>query len=320
MVQLGMALPQFGADAAVEKIVAVAAGAEEVGLDSVWVMDRLLRPRAPVLLPGGPTIPLPDAYATVFDPLDTLAFVAARTSRVLLGTSAILALHHHPVVLARRFATVDRLSGGRLLAGVVQGWMAEEFAAMGVAAESRGARFDEHLAAMRATWRPDPVAFAGRFFEVPPSDIGPKPMQSGGVPLLMGYAHAAGIKRAARVADGLHPYTNDRAALSRDLGLFRATTLAAGRDPSAVPIVLRADGRLDAEAASAEDRPLFCGSLDQWREDVAAVQALGVGHLVFGLSGPVQQQLDTMAALRERVPRVPGELATRPAGQLSSLA
>jgi alkanesulfonate monooxygenase SsuD/methylene tetrahydromethanopterin reductase-like flavin-dependent oxidoreductase (luciferase family) len=146
--QLGIALPQRGKDASVEKIARVAREAEAIGLDSVWAMDRLLRPLRPVqLLPGVDAQPLPEYYANVFDPIETLTYVAALTERVRLGTSAINALFHPPVVLARRLATLDQVSGGRVIAGIVQGWLADEFVVAGVPRTRRGGGMAEHVAA-----------------------------------------------------------------------------------------------------------------------------------------------------------------------------
>jgi hypothetical protein len=177
--QLGVALPQRGKDASVENIALVAREAEAIGLDSVWVTDRLLRPLRPVqLLPGVDAQPLPDYYANVFDPIETLTYVAALTERVRLGTSAINALFHPPLVLVRRLATLDQVSGGRVIAGIVQGWLACEFVVAGVPRTRRGAGMAEHVAAMRAVWAQDPVRFQGRFCQIPASETGPKPLQS----------------------------------------------------------------------------------------------------------------------------------------------
>jgi alkanesulfonate monooxygenase SsuD/methylene tetrahydromethanopterin reductase-like flavin-dependent oxidoreductase (luciferase family) len=91
---------------------------------------------------------------TVYDPVETLTYVAALTSRITLGTSVLDALFQSPVILARRLATLDRFSGGRLIAGIGQGWVKQEFQAAGVSMKRRGAGFEEHLLAMRAVWVP----------------------------------------------------------------------------------------------------------------------------------------------------------------------
>lgn len=137
-------------------LIQVAEGAERIGLAAVWTFERLLRPVEPVPFGGsGPPILLPDAYANVYDPVETLSYVVAKTSRI-------------------RLATLDRCSGGRLIAGLGQGWMPQEFIAAGVPPTRRGAGFQEHIEAMRAVWGPNPVRFEGRFYQVAESEIGPK--------------------------------------------------------------------------------------------------------------------------------------------------
>src|SRR4051794_19999498 len=152
--QLGVHLPIAGPGASPESIAAVAEEAERVGLDSVWSWERLLRPTEPIAMggPGGPVMDAPEEFATVYDPIEVLAFVAARTARITLGTTVLDALFQNPVILARRLATLDRLSSGRLMAGIGQGWMKHEFAAAGVPMSRRGAGFEEHVNAMRAVW------------------------------------------------------------------------------------------------------------------------------------------------------------------------
>ena len=278
-VKLGIGLPNGGADVVAADLVRLAVAAEELGFDSVWTLDRWLRPTGPVSMPGVPVaVEMPvDYYRVVLDPIDLLSFVAARTSRIQLGTSAINVLYHPPVLLGRRLATLDQLSGGRVIAGVTSGWMREEFVAAGVPPSLLGAGFDEHLAALRAVWGPDPVRFEGAHFVIPESDIGPKPLQPGGIPLLVGYAGRAGIRRAARIGDGLHPYRNELPALRDDLALFRREALAAGRDPALLPVVLRV--LATTEVSSDAVRPLFSGPVEQWVDDLREVEALGVDHV-----------------------------------------
>ena len=160
-----------------------------------------MRPTVPIPMggPGGPVMDAPEDFGTVYDPVETLTYVAARTSRITLGTSVLDALFQSPVILARRLATLDRFSGGRLVAGIGQGWMEQEFEAAGVSMKRRGAGFEEHLLAMRAVWGPDPVHFEGRFYRIPEADIGPKPVRPGGPRLMVGAASPVGA-RARRTA------------------------------------------------------------------------------------------------------------------------
>src|SRR4051794_41980501 len=113
-IKIGVHLPMAGAEASPEAIAHVAQEAERVGLDSVWSWERLLRPTVPIAMggPGGPVMDAPEDFGTVYDPIETLTYVAARTSRITLGTSVLDALFQSPVILARRLATLDQFSGG----------------------------------------------------------------------------------------------------------------------------------------------------------------------------------------------------------------
>src|SRR5215203_5707487 len=172
--RLGVHLPVAGKGASPSIILQVAAEAERIGLDSVWSWERLMRPTVPIALggAGGPVMDAPEAFGIVYDPIETLAYVAAQTSRITLGTSVLDALFQSPIILARRLATLDRLSDGRLVVRVGQGWMEQEFRAAGVSMKRRGAGFEEHILAMRDVWSPDPVSFEGRFYRIPEADRG----------------------------------------------------------------------------------------------------------------------------------------------------
>jgi alkanesulfonate monooxygenase SsuD/methylene tetrahydromethanopterin reductase-like flavin-dependent oxidoreductase (luciferase family) len=141
-VKLGVHLPVAGRGASQQVIAQVAEEAERIGLDSVWSWERLMRPTVPIALGGrgGPVMDAPEDFGTVYDPVETLSYVAARTSRITLGTSVLDALFQSPIILARRLATLDRFSEGRLIVGVGQGWMEQEFEAAGVSMKPRDPR------------------------------------------------------------------------------------------------------------------------------------------------------------------------------------
>jgi len=179
VMEISIALPHTGKFVSPETIAYAAEEAERRGYATVWVLERLLRPLNPRPTPERPSPAMPESYANVYDPLETLAYVAAKTERIKLGTSIIDALFHVPAILARRFATLDRLSDGRVIAGLGQGYSPEEFATANVPMSRRGAGFEEFIEAMRTAWGPDPVRFSGRFYEIPESQINPKPVQDG---------------------------------------------------------------------------------------------------------------------------------------------
>jgi probable F420-dependent oxidoreductase len=280
VVDLGISLPTSGPSASPASIRRVAEEAERIGLASVWTYERLLRPAEPMMLGVGP-IPLPDSSASVFDPLEALSFVAACTSRVKLGTSVIDILFHNPVVLARRLASVDQLSGGRLIVGLGQGWMEQEFRAAGVPPRRRGTGFEEHLAAMRAVWGPDPVRFDGRFYHIPEAQIGPKPLQSGGPMLLIGAGAPVALERAARLGLGLTHVMFGWDILRDALGVFRRAAEAAGHDPSGLPIVVQVNGSVGFEAG--DDRVPLTGSVAQVLADLEQLKQLGVRNVFWSV-------------------------------------
>jgi probable F420-dependent oxidoreductase len=303
MVKLGIALPTSSPLGSPEAIVRIAEGAERIGLDSLWTFERLLRPTAPVSPGHGlPPATLPPEYASVYEPLETLSYVAARTSRIRLGTSVLDALFHPPVVLARRIATLDRLSGGRLEVGLGQGLVPQEFEAAGVPMSRRGAGYEEHVAAMRAVWGPDPVRFDGRFYRIAESEVGPKPVQHGGPPLLGGAVLPPGIRRAARMGLGFNVTVSspDIDDLRNAVAVFRGAAEEAGRDPATLPVVVRVNGSITSAAAAAERVPLT-GGVGHVVDDLAQLHAIDVDHVFWQMDTHPDDQLEAMEQVHAQV-------------------
>lgn len=299
--KLGAMLPTAGSQTSPAALVAFAERAERIGLGAVWTFERLLRPTQPIAMGGsGPTMPAPKEWATVYDPLETLAYLAASTNRIGLGTSVIDALFSSPIVLARRLATLDRLSEGRLLAGLGQGWMAQEYTAAGVPWRRRGAGFAEHIQAMRAAWGPDPVHFDGRFYQIPESEFGPKPIRDGGPTLLVGAATPAAVERAARLGTGLSLVMFDWDVLRDTVALFRHTAESAGHDPSALPIVVQINGSITATAR--DERAPLTGSVEQVAADLQQLAPLGVEHVLWAMDIHPDDQLDALDQLQTIAP------------------
>ncbi|GAA2586026.1 TIGR03619 family F420-dependent LLM class oxidoreductase [Actinomadura fulvescens] len=297
--KLGLHLPIYGNDTSPEVIAHTAEEAERIGLDSVWTWERLLRPTVPIAMggPGGPVMDPPEAFGSVYDALDTLAYVAARTTRVTLGTSVLVSLFQNPVILARRIATIDRLSGGRLLPGIGQGWMEQEFTASGVPMSRRGAGFEEHVAAMRAVWGPNPVRFDGRRYQIPESEIGPKPVRPGGPTLLFGAAVPASVERAARLGAGLTLVIFDWDTIRETIAAFRRAAEAAGHDPAALPIAIQVNGSISARPV--DERAPVTGSPEQVATDLAELEALNVDHVFW--NDPVQSTEEQLHNLQQLI-------------------
>jgi len=295
--KLGVHLPVAGKGASPETIMQVALEAERLGLDSVWSWERLMRPTVPIALggAGGPVMDAPEMFGSVYDPIETLSYVAARTSRITLGTSVLDTLFQSPIILARRLATLDQLSDGRLFVGIGQGWMDQEFEAAGVSMKRRGAGFEEHILAMRAVWGPDPVSFEGRFYRIPEADIGPKPVRPGGPRLMAGAASPAAIERAGRLGIGLTLVIFDWDTIREASKAFRAAGSAAGHDPDTLPIMLQVNGNVTAEPP--DERGPLLGSPDQVAADLDQAAELGVKHVYWNSNDDPLSQLPLLAQL-----------------------
>jgi probable F420-dependent oxidoreductase len=213
--------------------------AEACGFESMYVAEHVVVPagytsRYPYSDTGRLTLPHDADFP---DPLDLLAFVAGATSTLGLGTGLLVLPEHHPVQLAKRLATIDRLSNGRLVVGVGVGWLREELQAMDIDPSTRGARADECIEVMRLLWRDDEATFHGRFFDFERACSFPKP-RDGTIPIHVGGHSEAAARRAGRVGDGFHPLGLDGEQLELRLDQMRAAAEEAGRDPGAIELTL----------------------------------------------------------------------------------
>jgi probable F420-dependent oxidoreductase len=219
---------------------AFARHAESVGFESLYTVEHVVvmadyDARYPYAESG--RMPLPED-CPIPDPLDLLAYLAGVTERIVLGTGIVVLPEHHPVQLAKRLATIDVLSGGRMRLGVGVGWMREELEAMDVEFESRGARTDETIEAMRALWGHDEASFHGRFFDFERAVSRPRPARAGGVPIHIGGHSKAAARRAGRYGDGFQPLGVDEETLVERLALMRSVAAEHGRDPDAIELSL----------------------------------------------------------------------------------
>lgn len=211
-----------------ESLVAVEHAVVVTGYSSVYPYDRSGR------MELTDDCPIPD-------PLDLLAFLAGQTTRLGLATGVLVLSNHHPVVLAKRAATVDALSGGRLRLCVGVGWMREEIEACGTDFATRGRRADEAIDVMRALWAetgPDGVSHHGEFFRFERAMSYPKPVRPGGIPIHIGGHSRAAARRAGRRGDGLQPLGLSGEDLRRLVGVMRTEAARVERDPDALELTL----------------------------------------------------------------------------------
>ncbi|HEX3333941.1 MAG TPA: LLM class F420-dependent oxidoreductase [Acidimicrobiales bacterium] len=263
--------------------------AERLGFESLILPEHVvLAVDYASLYPYSKSGRVPLAHDCVIpDPLDTLAYVAGVTTTLGLATGLLVLPLHNPLVVAKRAATVDRLSGGRLRLGVGLGWMREELEAGGVDFASRGDRADEIIDAVRALWSADPqqgARFEGRHFSFSGVQSFPRPAQAGGVPIEVGGTSPAAIRRAARRGDGWLSLGLRGDRLTEALRLLAAEATAAGRDPRDIDVTLSGvtssasvDRTTLEEAAAAGARRvvinLGASSLDEAREELRQAAA-----------------------------------------------
>jgi len=277
--KIGFAVPNIGPVATPDAVKAVAQKAEALGYHSLWTVERLLWPVKPQQpYPATPDGSLPEQYKYCLDPLDTLTYAAAFTDRIKLGVSVLDIPYYNPVTLARRLSTIDVLSNGRLRMGFGVGWSPDEMAATGADMKVRGARADEFIELLKKIWTTDPVEHQGRFFTVPRSHIGPKPVQRPYPPIFMAAYTPPAMMRVAAMADGWNPAGVPIEGMAQMFGAIRQMAQDARRDPSELQLIVRAN-LVITEKPIEKDRFVFVGSLDQIREDIAASEKIGAHEL-----------------------------------------
>jgi probable F420-dependent oxidoreductase len=221
--------------------------AEELGYDSVWVGEHVVVPD-----PRVPPSPM-DPLDPILDPLVALAFLAAHTERLLLATGIIVLPQRNPLVLAKQLASLDAVSGGRLVFGMGVGYLEPEMTAIGVPMERRGARAVEYLKAMRALWEQERPSFDGEFVRFSGVNAHPRPVQRP-LPVVMAGHSPAAHRRAARHANGWYGFFLSRDDTSDQLEGLRRSLADADRDVSDLEISITPRGRIDAEAVAAYGR------------------------------------------------------------------
>ena len=223
--------------------VELAQAAEAAGFDSIWTVEHVVVPHAyQSRYPYSPSgrmgsgledFPIPD-------PLIWLAYIASATRTIKLGTAILILPQRNPVVTAKAVATLDHLAGGRrVLLGIGVGWLAEEFAALGVPFADRGPRTDEYVAAMRTLWTQERATFKGRFVAF--DEVFCRPLPAAPIPIIVGGDTRAAARRAGRLGDGYFPARGASAELFDEI---RRAAEEAGRNPKDIELTVQAPTEL----------------------------------------------------------------------------
>ncbi len=251
--KFGVMFANTGHFAHTEHAVELARAAEDVGIESLWTVEHVIVPKHyDSVYPYNRKGKLPGDFANdVPDPVVWMSYIAAVTKQIRLATGILILPQRHPLYVAKEFATLDQMSGGRAMMGVGIGWLKEEFDALGLAFHERVARTEESIAALRALWRDETVSFQGEQFAW--SDVAsfPKPAQTDGVPIIVGGHVPNAARRAARLGDGFFPGRIDR--LDELLQALREECARIGRDPDQIELTTGTpDMSLDSIKAMAD--------------------------------------------------------------------
>lgn len=287
----GLCLPNFPAGASPEGIDAGAGAAVRLGWSTVWTTDHVLVPHDAA-----------DEYGQIYEALLTLAWVAARHPTIRLATSVIVVPQRNAVMLAKELATLDSLSGGRVVAGVGVGWNRVEFANLGVAERfgQRGAYLDETIALWRHLWSGSTEPFLGRFHSLEDFTFGPLPDQGARLPIVVGGRAEPALRRAGRLGDGYHSSASSPSQYAERLPIVRAAAEAAGRPMPWLSARVRVE--FDRQSSGYALR----GSPEAIAAEVRTFADLGVTHLAlwFGATDPGELVARAERFSREVIPLV----------------
>jgi len=294
--RFGVTIPNNWGIADPRQVLAMGPLAEALGYDSVWVMDHLLNS-------GYIRERLDDK--PYYHPLAMLSYLAATTKRVTLGTSVLVLPYHNPVELAKYTASLDQMSGGRVILGVGAGAMTEEFEALGVPFRQRGALTNECMAIMRELWTsPDP-RYRSERWDLAGFKFAPKPLQRPAIPLWVGGSSPGALRRAAIMGDGWHPTGMPPDEFGAGREEVRKLAAAAKRDPDALTMSIRVEvevsGRASTQRAATRAR-LPGDDADKMIAGIQAYQRAGVEHIVLALnSGELARITALMVDIAQKV-------------------
>ncbi len=295
--KLGICLPHYGRPIEPSRLVQLAARAEEVGLDSIWVTDHVILPRDIALI----------YRSDMLDPLAVLPWLAGVTERIALGTSVVVLPYRSPLPVAKLLASVDVLSGGRLIVGVAVGWVEGEFEALGVPFRERGRRTDEAIELFRAVWTQEYPELKTASYNLAGLKASPMPLQKPRPPILVGGASEAAMRRAARLGDGWH-------ASGMPPSTFRAGALAVANhwkdakregEPQLslrIPILIDGVHRPAVDSALLGTRHVLRGPLTSIVRELRQYQSAGCEHVALEVSYSTYPAiLDTIDIIAEEI-------------------
>ena len=307
--KIGIVSPQLGRQATRENVLQSAKIAEDEGIDSLWVGERLLWPLNPQTpSPGSADGNLSVELQVVLDPLETLTYIAANTKKIVLGTSVIDMLFHNPVILAKRFATLDVLSEGRIVAGLGIGWSRDEYQVSNVPFNNRGKRANEFIQVLKRIWVDDTVEFKGEYYNIPASIIEPKPIQKPHIPIYLGGFSPYIFTRIVKYDTNgwLGGIGGPLEHLENAMKIMRENANRANKDPKNFQVILLTFPNIvDSGRRTIHEegqRSPLTGTIDEIGHDVKRIKEIGISHIIFGFSfSSIGANIDNMIEITKQL-------------------
>jgi probable F420-dependent oxidoreductase len=292
--KLGVCLPHYGRPIEVPRMLEVARRADERGLDSVWVTDHVI---------------VPDQANVIYrehmlDPLAVLPWLAGVTQRIALGTSVVILPYRSPIPVAKLLASVDVLSGGRLIVGAAIGWLEGEFDALGVPFKERVSRSEEALELFRTLWTQEHPKIQTKRHRLEAVTFSPMPLQKPRPPLYVGGNSEGALRRVARLGDGWHATATTLDAFRQGVDTLRRFWKETGREGEPalslrIPIVIEGVHRPAVDMALIRGRHVIGGSIAAMIDELRGFRDLGCGHIALEVSyatyPAIHQTIDIIA-------------------------
>jgi probable F420-dependent oxidoreductase len=280
--KLGLSIPQVGVNGTRENALKLAQAAEKENFESLWVQERILWPINPKSkYPASPDGSLRKEYQHNLDSMNLLSYIAANTSKILLGTGIAVSAYHLPVQFAKEVATVDILSQGRFVCGVGLGWSKDEYQTSNVPFERRGERQDEFIQAIKKVWTDDIVEFDGEFYNISPSKIDPKPVQKPHPKILLAGFGPKTFERIANYADGyLSALAMPIPIFEQLVSGFKQTIEKAGKNPDDFNISTLTFPQISETSSGNGDRFPMTGTIEEVGGDIKKLKEMGVNRAI----------------------------------------
>jgi len=280
--KLGLSIPQVGVNGTRENALKLAQAAEKENFESLWVQERILWPINPQSkYPATPDGSLREEYQHNLDSMNLLSYIAANTSKILLGTGIIVNAYHLPVRFAKEVATVDILSQGRFVCGLGLGWSKDEYQTSNVPFERRGARQDEFIQAIKKVWTDDVVEFNGEFYNISPSKIDPKPVQKPHPKILLGGFGPKTFERIVNYADGyLSALAMPIPTFEQLISGFKQTVEKAGKNSDDFNISTLTFPQITETSSGNSERFPMTGTIEEVGSDIKKLKEIGVDRAI----------------------------------------